>query len=341
MVATRFFHRVFVEKVETGIVLHFVFFCECSLRKKHVAADHRAVQVGSGSFGTTYAAKSVSGGPIVYKRFSVPPTESDQFADEVACHNALRAKGGHPNVLMALKTFHDQNKQEAVILMEAGVMDLRGLLRAMSYCVAAPLAAVLLQDVTRGLAYIHQCGIIHRDLKPCNVILTLSMHQGGRLVARISDFGCSRLQSSRPTETLNFCTCMYRAPEVFELVQPSWSKEGESAASDALVASTIGSAVVDVAESPSAAGLAAAAGQSKSQAAKEDQKRYSFAADIWSIGCIYAEFLHGRVLFQTSGNADVSLLGTIAARIGVPDQTVLTIKGWPDSLILDLAKAPH
>ena len=277
----------------------------------------------------------------MYKRFNVPQSEAAQFADEVACHHALRAKGGHPNVLMALKTFHDQDKQEAVILMEAGLMDLRGMLRAMSYCVAAPLAALLLQDVTQGLAYIHQCGIIHRDLKPCNVILATSMHQVGRLVARISDFGCSRLQSCRPTETLNFCTCTYRAPEVFELVQPNWFKgESASAASDAL-ASTTGSAVVDAAEPPPVTGQAAEATQPKDQAAAAEQKRYSFAADIWSIGCMYAEFLHSRVLFQTSGNADVSLLGTIAARIGAPDQSTLTIKNWPDALILELAKAPR
>ena len=128
-------------------------------------------------------------------------------------------------------------------MMEAGVMDLQGLLRAQSYCVAAPLAVVLLQDVTRGLAYTHQCGIIHRDLKPCNVILCLSAHHGGGLVARISDFGCSRLQSSRPTQTLNFCTCLYRAPEVFELVQPAWFKSKPSVL-DPLAEPTVGSATV-------------------------------------------------------------------------------------------------
>ena len=135
--------------------------------------------------------------------------ESEQFEDELTCHKALRAKGGHPNVLMALKTFHDLAKQEAALAMEAGVMDLQGLLKTQSCCLAAPLASVLLQEIIRGLSFIHECGIIHRDLKPRNVILCLSVRQGGRLVARISDFGCSRLQSVRATETLNFCTCLY------------------------------------------------------------------------------------------------------------------------------------
>ena len=211
-------------------------------------------------------------------------------------------------------------------------MDLQGLLRAQSYCIAAPLASALLQDVTRGLSYIHQCGILHRDLKPSNVILgLLSMQQGGRLVARISDFGCSRLQSTRPAETLNFCTCLYRAPEVFELVQPTWPKS-ESSASHVLVESAICSAIAEP-----GSGLPAESAQTTKPTKEEQLQRYSFAADVWSIGCIYAEFLHSRVLFHTSGNTDVSLLATIAARIGVPAEDILTIKGWPPARILDLA----
>jgi len=67
--------------------------------------------------------------------------------------------------------------------------------------------------------------------------------------------------------------------------------------------------------------------------------RYSFAADVWSLGCVFAEFLHGRILFQTNGSTDISLLATIAARIGLPAEGVLAIKGWPDDRVLDLAKA--
>ena len=82
------------------------------------------MQIGSGSFGVACAAKSAAGAPIVYKRFSVLKDESEQFEDELNCHNALRAKGGNPNVPMALKTFHDPAKQEAAIVMEAGVLEL-------------------------------------------------------------------------------------------------------------------------------------------------------------------------------------------------------------------------
>lgn len=282
-----------------------------------------------------YAAKSASGGPIVYKRFTVQHHESAQFADEVACHKALYAKGGHPNVLMALRTFHDPAKQEAVITMEAGVMDLQALLKSQSYCVGAPVAIVLLNDITQGLSYIHTCGIIHRDLKPCNIILCLRHSGNGRLIAKISDFGCSRIQSCRPTETLNFCTCLYRAPEVFELVQPAWFTSG-SPVPESPAKPAIGSAIADI---NSIGAHTAAESRTELTDKQELMQRYSFAADVWSLGCLYAEFLHGRVLFQSNGNTDVSLLATIAARIGLPSENTLAIKGWPNDRILDLAKA--
>jgi serine/threonine protein kinase len=196
--------------------------------------------------------------------------------------------------------------------MEAGVLDSQGLLKTQSRCVAASLASILLQDLIRRLSFIHECGIIHRDLKLCDVILRLSTHQGGRLVARISDFGCSRLQSSRPTETLNFCSCLCRAPEVFELVTPAWFKSGSPDTGDPDV-SAIGNAIA--AEVSPKAERAPESAETKTGTTRKQEmfRRYSIAADVWSLGCVYAEFLHGRILFQTNGSADVSLLTTIAA----------------------------
>ena len=101
-----------------------------------------------------YAAKSASGGPIVFKRFPIPSGNEAAFKDETECHNALRRSGGHPNVLMALKTFADYAKGEAVMMTEAGLMDMRALQKSMSFCLPAPLSMQLLGDVTSGLQHI-------------------------------------------------------------------------------------------------------------------------------------------------------------------------------------------
>ncbi len=52
----------------------------------------------------------------------------------------------------------------------------------------------LFVDVLRGVAHTHERGIIHRDLKPSNILIE---HSGGRLRARLIDFGVAR-QADRP-----------------------------------------------------------------------------------------------------------------------------------------------
>ena len=49
----------------------------------------------------------------------------------------------------------------------------------------------LLRQVLDGLAYAHTRGAIHRDLKPDNILLTREL--GGKLRAKIADFGLVRL----------------------------------------------------------------------------------------------------------------------------------------------------
>ena len=316
-----------------------------NLRKRELHPDARPTKIGTGTFGSVYAAKSAAGGPIVFKRFSITKDTLANFHDEVACHQALRNKGGHPNVLMCLKVYHQLTvgTAEAVMIMEAGLMDLHQLLVSQSYIVPALQACSLVVDVTQGLHYIHSCGIIHRDLKPNNVILCWSLHQN-RLLAKVADFGCSRLQGIRLEQTVNFCTCHYRAPEIFEMVQ---LQKTHAASSTTLKRQAVGSATADSSEQEILVEDISSELKAESNAFEqfgppslpEPIARYSFAADVWSLGCIYAEFLHGRLLFHTRSNTDVSLLATMVARLGAPAEDELTIKAWPIDRLSELAKA--
>lgn len=68
-----------------------------------------------------------------------------------------------------------------------------------------------LEDIYKGLSYIHSLGIIHRDIKPGNILI-----ENG--IARIADFGLSRLYTTTlrdddPKQAACFTTA-YRPPEL-------------------------------------------------------------------------------------------------------------------------------
>ncbi len=72
---------------------------------------------------------------------------------------------------------------------------------------------VLLAEVLHGLAYLHGKGIVHRDLKAQNI---LPVRQGGRLTAKLADFGVSKeLGQAGQSSSVMVGTIEYMAPEQF------------------------------------------------------------------------------------------------------------------------------
>ncbi|KAG2493311.1 hypothetical protein HYH03_008446 [Edaphochlamys debaryana] len=83
---------------------------------------------------------------------------------------------------------------------------------------SAPLLHVLLTalDVASGMAYLHGHSVLHGDLKPSNILLRSSAGDPRGFVAKVSDFGLSRLLT-RDTESVHnpepYGTVRYLAPE--------------------------------------------------------------------------------------------------------------------------------
>lgn len=120
-----------------------------------------------------------------------------------------------------------------------------------------------LQQILKGLKYLHESFIIHRDLKPSNCLI------GYDNILKISDFGLAREYGSPCTLSPQTCTLWYRAPELL-----------------------CGS------------------------------QNYSMEIDIWSVGCIFAELILRKPLFQ--GNSEIEQLTMICSVFGNPTNT-----SWP------------
>jgi serine/threonine protein kinase len=50
-----------------------------------------------------------------------------------------------------------------------------------------------ISDIADGLSVLHRCDVVHGDLKPENVLLFKDSARTGKLVAKLSDFGGSRI----------------------------------------------------------------------------------------------------------------------------------------------------
>ena len=128
----------------------------------------------------------------------------------------------HPNITLFLGVCFLPNCQLPVLLMERLDGSLDDLLEKTVPNIPLALKRSILEDVSRGLLYLHKHTpqIIHRDLTAKNVLLTTSF------VAKITDFGNSRIVNLQPGQlarTLSRLpgTMLYMPPEVSSRYGPS------------------------------------------------------------------------------------------------------------------------
>ena len=123
----------------------------------------------------------------------------------------------HPNITLFLGVCFLPNCQLPVLVMERLDGSLDDLLETVPN-IPLTLKQSMLEDIVRGLLYLHQHNlqIVHRDLTAKNVLLTSSF------VAKITDFGNSRIVNLQPgqlAQTMSRLpgTPLYMPPEALSI----------------------------------------------------------------------------------------------------------------------------
>ena len=158
--------------------------------------------LGRGGFGEVYFAVSDSGRHVALK--AVQNYEEIELRGIRHCMNL---KSPHLVTIFDVK-FNDRGEPFVIMEYVSGP-SLRGLLDEAPQGMGETKSAFFLQEIAKGLTYLHDQGIVHRDLKPHNVF-----YEDG--FVKIGDYSLSKALSTshRSGHTMTVGTVHYMAPEI-------------------------------------------------------------------------------------------------------------------------------
>lgn len=169
-------------------------------------------ELGKGAMGTVYRGRD----PVIHRdvalkvlrKAALDPEDAPALLERFKREAQAAGKLNHPNIVAIYE--YGEDDEHAFIAMECVPgKSLREHLLA-GYRPELRNFPEILVQLLEGLEYSHSRGVVHRDIKPANVLIS---EMG---VAKISDFGIARLESSHLTmlgEVLG--TPFYMPPEQF------------------------------------------------------------------------------------------------------------------------------
>lgn len=173
--------------------------------------------IGRGGFGQVWRGRDIEGRAFAFKVLHAHYGSDGDVVQRFVRERSILVGLRDPHLVRVWDLVVEGDTLALVMdLVEGG--DLRSRLRSAPRLTRAE-ALDLAAGVASGLGAAHARAVIHRDVKPENVLLDVS--SDGRVMAKLVDFGISRIAGSGGTSTAFAGTLAYVAPELFEDVAPS------------------------------------------------------------------------------------------------------------------------
>ncbi len=91
-------------------------------------------------------------------------------------------------------------------------MDLKGFILNYEEKIPIELVKKILQEILKGLSFIHLEGILHRDLKPQNILINYSK-ENNILEVKLADFGLARTYSLISKNMTRYTSIIYKSSD--------------------------------------------------------------------------------------------------------------------------------
>lgn len=163
--------------------------------------------IGKGGFGNVFEARHAHQ-PIALKQVRLP--EERRRLNRVHREISFLQECSHRNIVGFIgAAYHPECSDVIYLMMERLPVDLRTILMTLDHPVDLNQSRQWMDDLLKGLDYLHDRNIIHRDLKPANLLVTTAGE------VKITDFGLSRRVARIDTPlTPRMGTRNYKSPEV-------------------------------------------------------------------------------------------------------------------------------
>lgn len=174
-------------------------------------------KLGQGGFGSVHIALNVLTGQTVAVKSVLSRNLTDESRASIQMEINLLKALDHPNIVKYIDTIvHDADLYIILEYMENGsIAAMRKKFRFQE-----PLIAHWIEQVLRGLEYLHEQGVLHRDIKGANILTT----KNGEV--KLADFGVAKRQGAGAdadeAEDVDVVgTPYWMAPEIIQMSKPT------------------------------------------------------------------------------------------------------------------------